>query len=79
MRTLKIEVSESIYEHIIFFLRNLPKNLIRVSDDKEVVSYKNNNNIKKRVEELFNSNNIQTFQNIKDPLTWQKSVRDEWE
>jgi hypothetical protein len=35
MQTLKIEVSNSIYEHIIFFLQSLPKNLINISHETE--------------------------------------------
>ena len=35
MRTLKIEVSNSIYEHIIFFLQSLPKNLINISHETQ--------------------------------------------
>ncbi len=35
MKTLKIEVSNSIYEHIIFFLQSLPKNLISISHEKK--------------------------------------------
>ena len=35
MQTLKIEVSNSIYEHIIFFLQSLPKNLISISHEKK--------------------------------------------
>jgi hypothetical protein len=33
MQTLRIEVSNSIYEHILFFLQNLPKNLINISHE----------------------------------------------
>ena len=33
MQTLKIEVSNSIYEHILFFLQSLPKNLINISHE----------------------------------------------
>ena len=78
MRTLRIDVSDSIYEHIIFFLKSLPANLIRISDEKENKSYQNNS-IKNQVEELFNTSNIKTFQTIQDPVAWQKSMRDEWE
>ena len=78
MRTLRIDVSDSIYEHIIFFLKSLPANLIRISDEKENKSYQNNS-IKNQVEELFNTSNIKTFQTIEDPVTWQKNMRDEWE
>ena len=78
MRTLRIDVSDSIYEHIIFFLKSLPANLIRISDEKENKNYQNNS-IKNQVEELFNTSNIKTFQTIEDPVTWQKNMRDEWE
>ena len=38
MQTLKIEVSNSIYEHIMFFLQNLPKNLINISYETKMNS-----------------------------------------
>ena len=33
MKTLQIEVSDSIYEHILFFLQNLPKDKIKISNN----------------------------------------------
>jgi len=36
MQTIKIEVSDSIYEHILFFLKNLPKNLIRIETQDKI-------------------------------------------
>jgi len=78
MRTLRVEVSDTIYEHIIFFLKSLPKNLINISDDREH-KVNNKNSIKNQVEELFSAHNIKAFQDIKDPVVWQKSMRDEWE
>jgi len=79
MRTLRIDVSDSIYEHIIFFLKSLPNNLINISDEKKSVSVKENG-IKQRVEELFRTHQtITPFQTINDPVEWQKSMRDEWE
>ena len=79
MQTIRVEISDAIYEHIIFFLKSLPKNLINISHEKETKTYKNNS-IKNQVEELFNMNsNITAFQEIKDPVAWQKSMRDEWE
>ena len=38
MQTLKIEVSNSIYEHIMFFLQSLPKNLINISYETKMSS-----------------------------------------
>ncbi|CAA6817763.1 MAG: Unknown protein [uncultured Sulfurovum sp.] len=74
MQTLKIEVSNSIYEHIIFFLQSLPKNLINISyenNTKEIPK----DSIKNQMEELFKNSNINTFKEIKDPVSWQQSIR----
>ena len=79
MQTLRIEVSNSIYEHIIFFLQSLPKNLINISHETKPILYQKKS-IKNEIEKLFSKNsNIEAFQEIKDPVEWQKSIRDEWE
>ena len=78
MQTLKIEVSNSIYEHIIFFLQSLPKNLINISYE-ENTNNTSKDSIKNQMEELFRTSNIQAFKEVKDPVSWQKSMRDEWE
>ena len=33
MRTIRIDISSSIYDHIMFFLKSLPKNLINIHLD----------------------------------------------
>ena len=79
MRTLRIDVSDSIYEHIIFFLKSLPSNLINISDEKEKSVYKQNRT-KQQVEELFKTHGtVSLFKTIENPVVWQKSMRDEWE
>ena len=79
MRTLRIDVSDSIYEHIIFFLKSLPSNLINISDEKEKSVY-NQNSTKQQIEELFKKNTtVSPFKTIENPVEWQKSMRDEWE
>jgi len=78
MQTLKIEVSNSIYEHIIFFLQSLPKNLINISYENKIDN-SSQNTIKNQMDELFKSSKVQAFSDIKDPVEWQKSIRDEWE
>ena len=79
MRTIKIDVSDSIYEHIIFFLKSLPSNLINISDEKEKSVYKQNST-KQQVEELFKTHHaVSPFKTIEKPVEWQKSIRDEWE
>jgi len=77
MRTLKIDVSDSIYEHIIFFLKSLPTHLIRISDAKED-GLNQKNTIKNQLKDLLENTNIKTFQDIDDSVAWQQSMRDEW-
>jgi hypothetical protein len=78
MKTLRIDVSDSIYEHIIFFLKSLPKNLIHISDEKGNQE-SNDKNTKQQVQELLKSTDIKAFTGIHNPVVWQKSMRDEWE
>ena len=78
MKTLKIEVSNSIYEHIMFFLESLPKHLIRISDEAKPIKY-HKKSTRDAVEELLKGSSIKAFNEIKEPVEWQKSIRDEWE
>ena len=78
MKTLKIEVSNSIYEHIIFFLKSLPKNLIHISYETKPID-NSMHTTKDEMEELFKNSSIETFQEISSPLKWQKKMRDEWQ
>ena len=46
MQQITININPSIYEHIMFFLQNLPKNLIDIETKKTPTSTLNNNKIK---------------------------------
>ena len=35
MHTIRIDINNSIYEHIMFFLKNLPSNLVNIHLEKE--------------------------------------------
>ena len=70
MKTINLQINDSIYEHILFFLQNLPKDMITISKDIDT---------KDKITKLFEENNIDAFKDIKDPINWQKSMRDEWE
>jgi len=45
MYQITLNINQSIYEHIMFFLQNLPKNLIDIQS-KEIYSISTDNNIK---------------------------------
>jgi len=78
MHKITININQSIYEHIMFFLKSLPKNLIQIESEIEVKkqaekpSTSNENSIFSKTSGLLSSQNI-------DPLEWQNKVRNEWE
>ena len=69
MHKITININQSIYEHIMFFLKSLPKHLInidseiKISDDSQL------------------KNNTKAFGiltgRVKDPVQWQNHIREE--
>jgi len=79
MQTLRIEVNSSIHDHVMFFLENLPKNLIRISHETPKEAHEKNP-IRDQVADLMARNHhLHPFDAIDDPVAWQHKVRDEWE
>jgi hypothetical protein len=76
MKTIKIDINDSVYEHILFFLKSLPSNLVKI---QEVNSKESKIDTKKKIEEIFSKNDIVAFKDIEDPVKWQRELRDEWE
>lgn len=69
MKIIKVEVNDSIYEHIIFFLKNLPKNLIHIETQDE---------IRKPLKNTPDSKAFGILKNkAKDPAKWQDELRDD--
>ena len=68
MHKITININQSIYEHIMFFLKSLPKNLIQIESEIEV---------KKQAEKPSTSEAFGILKGkIKDPILWQKELRD---
>jgi len=76
MKTIKIDINDSVYEHILFFLKSLPSNLVKI---QELNNKESKIDTKKRIEEIFSKNDIVAFKDIEDPVKWQRELRDEWE
>ena len=70
MRTITIKVDESIYDNVMFFLKNLK--------DKGIIIEEKNSQAKE-IKKLLNNKKVTPFKNIKDPLKWQEDIRKEWE
>ena len=70
MHTIKLQVQDSIYEHVIFLLKSLNSKGLNITEYKT-----DNKNSKHDV--LEKSAGILADQNI-DPLKWQEEIRSEW-
>lgn len=68
MHKVTININQSIYEHIMFFLKSLPKNMIDIQS--EIVSSPKPSNSQNAAFGILNGR-------IKDPVAWQNSVREE--
>ena len=71
MHTIKLKVGDSIYNHIMFILKNLSSEELEIiEEDKE---YQKDRNLID-----FSKYKIKSFDNVKDPVKWQRAIRDEW-
>jgi len=70
VHTIKLNVGDSAYAHLMFLLKNLNTSEIQVVED--------------RAEEKeysfidMSAYKIEAFQAIQDPLKWQQEIRAEW-
>jgi len=69
MQQITINISPTIYEHIMFFLQNLPKNLIDIQYPTKKISTPSNLSSSKAFGILNGK--------IKDPGKWQREIREE--
>jgi hypothetical protein len=69
MKQITINVSPAIYEHIMFFLQNLPKNLVDIQTSNKAP---NSEETSKKAFGLLKGK-------VKDPVKWQNQIREESE
>lgn len=70
MHRLILDNNDNVLDKIFYVLNNLPKN------DVKVVS---NTPIKEDVLIDFSQYNIKSLKEIKDPVSWQNELRNDWE
>ncbi|MGD9554718.1 MAG: hypothetical protein AB7D96_00365 [Arcobacteraceae bacterium] len=71
MHTIKLNVGDGIYNHLMFLLKNLKTNELEIIEDKE--------NTTSQEEIDFSKYKIEGFKNINDSLQWQNNIRNEWD
>ena len=77
MYKVTLEINNSIYEHIMFFLENLPKNLVNIK--QEVQSKTDNPKKESSITKMKNLQGVgkELYQDI-DSDAYIKELRSEW-
>lgn len=73
MRTIKLSINDSIYQNVIFLLESLKEKGVKI----EEINHVNISN-KSSLKHFLDSSDVKVFEDIKDPVGWQQSIRDEW-
>ena len=68
---IQLDISNDIFDKVMFFLENLPKNKITLKFDTSSKKVKDDD-IFSQTAGLLSSQNI-------DPIAWQNQIRNEWE
>ncbi len=68
---IQLDVSNDIFDKVMFFLENLPKNKIRLNFDSSPK--------KEKKQDIFSQTaGLLSSQHI-DPIAWQNQIRSEWD
>ena len=73
MHTIKLNVTDNLYNHLIFLLKNINPEELEIIEDKVITK-----STKDLIKEHFNSQNIELFKEIENPLLWQNKQREDW-
>lgn len=72
MHTIKLNVGNSAYAHLMFLLKNLNTSEIQVVEDIA----QDEDNTSEAID--MSAYKIEAFKAIQDPLKWQQDIRAEW-
>ena len=73
MHTIKLNVGDGIYGHVMFLLKNLKTKELEIIEDTIADRTMQDDVID------FSQYQVESFKNIKDPVKWQKDIRSEWD
>ncbi len=75
MHTIKIKVDDSVYAHIMYLLNSLNREKVEIIEEN-----KQNKKLstKESIKKLFQNKKVKIFEDIEDPVAWQREQRDEW-
>ncbi len=73
MYRVQLELEDGIYEKVMFLLKNLNVQGLKIKEETYIPKKQ-----KEAIEKLFENKNIELFQSIADPMQWQNKQREEW-
>lgn len=72
MHTIKLNVGDNAYTHLMFLLQNLKTDEIKIVEDRVESADDSSSTID------MSEYKIEAFKAIQDPLKWQQDIRAEW-
>lgn len=72
MHTIKLNVGDKAYAHLMFLLKNLKTDEIKIVED--IVENTDESSLVIDMSEY----KIESFKSIQDPLKWQEDIRAQW-
>lgn len=72
MHTIKLNVGDNAYAHLMFLLQNLKTDEIKIVEDRVESTDDSSSTID------MSEYKIEAFKAIQDPLKWQQDIRAEW-
>ncbi len=75
MRTVKLNIKDSINKNVMFVLESFREKGVQIEEVKSSnKKYKNEDSLKYFLE----NSKVEVFKDIKDPVAWQNFIRNEW-
>lgn len=75
MHALKLNIEDNVFDKVLYLLKSLPEGGVEIISDNSDES--KDKIVKNSID--FSKYSIESLSKIKDPLEWQRSIRDEWE
>ena len=75
MHSIKLNVKDSLYTHIMYLLKNLNPQEIEVVED---INLGEHQTTKASLQKLFETKDVALFTDVTDPMLWQEEQRCDW-
>ena len=70
MHTVKLEINDDIYNHIMFFLKSLDNNKIKILEEKKQKTVSKDNNEDTKLFSNHSANLIEDWQDLEEDNIW---------